>query len=332
MTYETDTIKGKLFEDKIFSFPIRVYYEDTDAGGIVYYANYLKFAERARTEYLRHLGINQEGMLKEQGIGFVVRDCHISYKSPAKLDDALNITCKVAELKGVPKKLRTDEVIDVLEKTQTTGVCQKLIRNLSKGYRQRVGLAQALIGNPEVIILDEPTVGLDPKQIAEVRDLIRSLKDDHAVILSSHILSEISEVCDHVFIISQGKLVLSDTTENLPLHLQASQSIDIVGQGDINAAKEALESRSNVASVTTEMTEGGLAHIVVQATSKEDIRADVSLSLAGVGFAFFEMKEVGQSLEDVFLQMTSDTYAAEEQALGEEVDETEEETEDESNI
>lgn len=105
MTYETETVKGKLFEDKTFSFPIRIYYEDTDAGGIVYYANYLRYAERARTEYLRHLGINQQEMLKSQEMGFVVRDCHISYKSPAKLDDALNITCKVTELKGVSLKM-----------------------------------------------------------------------------------------------------------------------------------------------------------------------------------------------------------------------------------
>lgn len=105
MTYENPTIKGTLFEDKTFSFPIRIYYEDTDAGGIVYYANYLKYAERARTEYLRHLGLNQDTLLKEQGVGFVVRDCHISYKSPAKLDDALNITCKITELKGVSLKM-----------------------------------------------------------------------------------------------------------------------------------------------------------------------------------------------------------------------------------
>ncbi len=105
MTYETETIKGTLFEDKTFSFPIRIYYEDTDAGGIVYYANYLKYAERARTEFLRYLNINQEDMLKNKGIGFVVRDCHISYKSPAKLDDALNITCKVTEIKGASLKM-----------------------------------------------------------------------------------------------------------------------------------------------------------------------------------------------------------------------------------
>lgn len=105
MTYETPTIKGQLFEDKTFSFPIRIYYEDTDAGGIVYYANYLKYAERARTEFLRHLGINQEEMLKNSGQGFVVRYCNINYKSPAKLDDALNITCKITELKGASLKM-----------------------------------------------------------------------------------------------------------------------------------------------------------------------------------------------------------------------------------
>jgi acyl-CoA thioester hydrolase len=105
MRYETTPIQGKLFDDKTFSFPIRIYYEDTDAGGIVYYANYLKYAERARTEFLRFLGINQEEMLKKDGQGFVVRDCHIAYKSPAKLDDALNMTCKVVETKGVSLKM-----------------------------------------------------------------------------------------------------------------------------------------------------------------------------------------------------------------------------------
>jgi acyl-CoA thioester hydrolase len=122
MTYETNAITGKLFDDKTFSFPIRVYYEDTDAGGIVYYANYLKFAERARTEFLRHLGFSQENMLKNIGAGFVVRECRISYKSPAKLDDALNITCKVTELKGVSLKMeqklyRGDTVLSEIEVT-----------------------------------------------------------------------------------------------------------------------------------------------------------------------------------------------------------------------
>ena len=121
----------------------------------------------------------------------------------------------VAELKKLEKEHRKEYVEEAMETTGITGVSRRLIRNLSKGYKQRVGLAQAVLGFPEVIILDEPTVGLDPKQIIEIRDLIKELGEHHTVILSSHILSEISAVCDHVFIISKGKLVASDSTENL---------------------------------------------------------------------------------------------------------------------
>ena len=152
----------------------------------------------------------------------------------------------VAELKGIPKKQRADEIIDVLERTQTADVCDKLIRNLSKGYRQRVGLAQALIGNPEVIILDEPTVGLDPKQIAEVRDLIRSLKEDHAVILSSHILSEISEVCDQVFIISQGKLVLGDSLQHIEATGESLEEVFLSMTEDTYAKKSDIEEGADI--------------------------------------------------------------------------------------
>jgi len=144
MAYETDTIKGKLFEDGVFSFPIRVYYEDTDAGGIVYYANYLKFAERARTEHLRYLGINQESMLKEKGMGFVVKDCKINYKSPAKLDDALNMTSKIqdqrsASFKMIQKLYRGDTVLAEIEITavfltfpamRPTKIPEEIIRKL----------------------------------------------------------------------------------------------------------------------------------------------------------------------------------------------------------
>ena len=121
----------------------------------------------------------------------------------------------VAELKKVAKKERKQQIDEVMEMTQITDMQQRLIRNLSKGYRQRVGLAQAILGYPEVIILDEPTVGLDPKQIIEIRDLIRKLGENHTVILSSHILSEVSAVCDHIMIIAHGKLVASDSPENL---------------------------------------------------------------------------------------------------------------------
>ena len=121
----------------------------------------------------------------------------------------------VAELKKLEKSLRKRYVEEAMETTGITDVSNRMIRNLSKGYRQRVGFAQAILGYPEIIILDEPTVGLDPKQIIEIRELIRKLGEKHTVILSSHILTEISAVCDHVFIISKGKLVASDATENL---------------------------------------------------------------------------------------------------------------------
>ena len=121
----------------------------------------------------------------------------------------------VADLKKIPKDKKKSMVAEVMEMVKITDMKNRLIKNLSKGYRQRVGLAQAILGYPEVIILDEPTVGLDPKQIIEIRDLIKSLKEKHTVILSSHILSEVSAVCDYVLIISHGKLVASDTPENL---------------------------------------------------------------------------------------------------------------------
>ena len=149
----------------------------------------------------------------------------------------------VAELKKVPKKERKQQIDEVMEMTQITDMQQRLIRNLSKGYRQRVGLAQAILGYPEVIILDEPTVGLDPKQIIEIRDLIRKLGENHTVILSSHILSEVSAVCDHIMIIAHGKLVASDSPENLQKLMSGSMELDLEVKGSIAAVKSALPDR-----------------------------------------------------------------------------------------
>ena len=134
----------------------------------------------------------------------------------------------VAELKGLDKKVRKTKTEEIMELTHTKEVSERLIRNLSKGYRQRVGFAQAIMGYPDVIILDEPTVGLDPKQIIEVRELIKELGKKHTVILSSHILTEISAVCDHVFILSKGKLVASDSTEHLLERMSGAQEIALL--------------------------------------------------------------------------------------------------------
>ena len=137
----------------------------------------------------------------------------------------------VAELKKLDAHTRNADIKQVMDLTKLHDMKDRLIRNLSKGYRQRVGLAQALMGMPEIIILDEPTVGLDPKQIIEIRDLIRSLKENHTVILSSHILQEISAVCDHVFIISKGNLVASDSMEHLESRMSGAQQLDVIVQG-----------------------------------------------------------------------------------------------------
>ena len=211
----------------------------------------------------------------------------------------------VADLKGVKKSEKQAEIESSLTKTQTLDVKDRLIKNLSKGYKQRVGIAQAIIGSPEMIILDEPTVGLDPLQITEIRSLIRELGEHHTVILSSHILSEISEVCDHVFIISGGKLVLSESTSNLSLHVKASQTIEIEAKGDFSTAKEVLENLSCVDSVDIDKNqENNTLNISVTAKGNNDIREEVSLTLSQNNIAIFGMKEVGQSLEDLFLEMT----------------------------
>ena len=151
-----------------------------------------------------------------------------------------------AELKSIPKEEREKNIKEVMSTTKLEDMKKRLIKNLSKGYKQRVGLAQALLGYPEVIILDEPTVGLDPKQIIEIRDLIKSLGKKHTVILSSHILSEVSAVCDHVLIIDRGKLVASDTPENLSKVMTGMNSLELTVKGEEAVIRDALGMVENI--------------------------------------------------------------------------------------
>lgn len=183
--------------------------------------------------------------------------------------------CFAAELKGIPKESRTKQVDKVMDELGIRDVKDRLIRHLSKGYRQRVGLAQALLGDPEVLILDEPMVGLDPKQIIEIRELIKSLGKKHTVILSSHILSEITSICDHVMIISHGRLVASDTPEGLSKYMKDSDVTELRVRGSREACARAEELLKKVKGL------------------------EVTASTA--------------SLEDVFLQLTSDAFEDEEE-------------------
>ena len=179
----------------------------------------------------------------------------------------------VAELKKLEKSLRAGYVKEAMKITKTEEVSGRLIRNLSKGYRQRVGFAQAVLGYPEILILDEPTVGLDPKQIIEIRDLIKELGKKHTIILSSHILSEISAVCDHVFIISHGKLVASDSTENLLERMTGAQEIELLVKAEEDTAETAIREIAQVERCEkTESKEDGAVQLLVTAKKDADVR------------------------------------------------------------
>lgn len=210
----------------------------------------------------------------------------------------------VAELKKLEKSLRKRYVEEAMETTGITDVANRMIRNLSKGYRQRVGFAQAILGYPEIIILDEPTVGLDPKQIIEIRELIRKLGEKHTVILSSHILTEISAVCDHVFIISKGKLVASDATENLVSLMSGAQEIEVTVRTDASEAQKELASITEVSKVEVKNEDAG--ELIVYAKKGVDVRESVFRALAEKHFAVLEMHTIEKSLEDVFLEITQE--------------------------
>lgn len=212
----------------------------------------------------------------------------------------------VAELKKIEKSLRAGYVKETMKITKTEEVSGRLIRNLSKGYRQRVGFAQAVLGYPEILILDEPTVGLDPKQIIEIRDLIKELGKKHTIILSSHILSEISAVCDHVFIISHGKLVASDSTENLLERMTGAQEIELLVKAEEDTAETAIREIAQVERCEkTESKEDGAVQLLVTAKKDADVREAIYHTCVEHHMPILEMKAASKSLEDVFLELTS---------------------------
>ena len=175
-----------------------------------------------------------------------------------------------AELKQLPKNERSTEIERVMDETRIKDMENRLIRHLSKGYKQRVGLAQALLGDPEVLILDEPMVGLDPKQIIEIRELIRGLGKKHTVILSSHILSEISSICDHVLIISNGKLVASDTPENLGSYMKHTDAMELQVRGSKEACEQAIELLKQVKGLEVKTTTATLEDVFLELTNEEN--------------------------------------------------------------
>lgn len=254
--------------------------------------------------------------------GEVVINGHDIYEEPEKAKQAIGYLPElppvymdmtpeeylkfVAELKKIPKKERKAAVEEAMEKTQITHMKKRLIRNLSKGYRQRVGLAQAILGNPEVIILDEPTVGLDPKQIIEIRDLIRDLAKNHTVILSSHILSEVSAICDHILIIDKGRLVACDTTENLSGRRQSATWIDVRVKAPEDKVRSILDGISDIAGYEITTKENDELAIAIESEGEEALREKISYELAVGGCPILSMNVRQQSLEDIFLKLTEE--------------------------
>lgn len=221
----------------------------------------------------------------------------------------------VAELKGVKKK--ADREADVAKASAQAGLQEmqtRLIRNLSKGYRQRVGVAAALLGNPDIIILDEPTVGLDPAQMIEIRALIHDLGKTHTVILSSHILSEVQTVCDRVLIISGGKLAAQGTPEELAARLAAKGVISATAQGSKEDVLKAAGSVPGLTDIRVTAEKGDEVSFTASSTEGNDLRAALSAALAAAGCPVLSLSSQNLSLEDVFLQLTENDSPAQEEA------------------
>jgi ABC-2 type transport system ATP-binding protein len=212
----------------------------------------------------------------------------------------------VARIKNVPAERRQASVEDAMVKTNIQDKRHELIKRLSRGYKQRVGLAQALVHDPEVIILDEPTVGLDPKQIIEVRHLIKGLAGSHTIILSTHILPEVSMTCDRVVIINKGRIAAIDTPANLTTQLKGGQHVRVEVAAGQNAVCDAIRELPGVRKVTSEAAGDGRVAAIVEVSPGQDIRSQIAAKIVGKGWPLFELRGVNLSLEEIFLELTTE--------------------------
>lgn len=224
----------------------------------------------------------------------------------------------VASVKGIEKQKRKEEVQRVMDATDISSMAPRLIKHLSKGYKQRVGIAQAILGSPKVIILDEPTVGLDPEQIIEVRELIKSLKGEHTVIISSHILSEISATCDEVLVIANGRMVACDTTENLLKNQKSVKKLNMKVKGTKDKVESVLSKIEEIDSYEFTGEESDSVSVCASFNPSMDIREKISFALSDERLLILEMSEETSTLEDIYLELVKEAdeqYKAEMAAI-----------------
>ena len=242
-----------------------------------------------------------------------------------------------AELKKIPKDEVKKQIEKVAKLTRLEEVQNRLIHNLSKGYKQRVGLAQAILGFPEIIILDEPTVGLDPKQIIEIRELIRTLAKNHTVILSSHILAEVREVCDYIMIIAKGKLVASDTPENLENLMSGTGHVELEAKTSMEKARAILKEIPQISKAEYQEETKESVTVRIESEGQSNIREQLFFAFAKEGIPLLTLKLNKSTLEDIFLELTQGDKAqgsdsAESQDFQENIEDSKEEETDESDI
>ena len=220
------------------------------------------------------------------------------------VDEYLRFVCSIKDVKPSYVKTHLDDITELI---RITDVRKRLIKNLSKGYKQRVGMAQALVGNPEVVILDEPTVGLDPKQIIEIRKLIKELGEDHTVVLSSHILHEVADVCERVVIINQGTIVAQDSLENLTKNISDTFRFRLRVEGPEREVTKAIREIPGTRSVEQMgVKEPGTFDLLVESDRDTDIRRPLFTTLSKMGYPILMLRPMDIELEDIFLQLTTD--------------------------
>ena len=213
----------------------------------------------------------------------------------------------ICDLKGVAKDKRKEQLVNIKSMVKIEDVQDRLIGNLSKGYKQRVGIAQALVGNPSILILDEPTVGLDPNQIIEIRRLIKSLSKTHSIIISSHILSEIQEIADRVVIINRGKIAAVDSLSDLSKRLSGQSKLLLTFRGSAKDAAAKIRTIKGISAAVPRVVDSKLSQleITVSASDTTEVRTQIFYLMANEGWPILEMRSLDPTLEEVFLSITS---------------------------